>query len=196
MFRAVRTWPDRTVRAAAIACAAAALAAAHAAPAAEPARWRPAVAAEIGRGDDTDMLRLALAAEQAAPLWSRETLSLAAFGEIAAAHWRFPQPNAAGRRHITVVGVTPYLRLRDTRIGRWFFDFGIGLNALSDLYETRDRRFSTRFQFSDHLAFGRGFGDGDALELSYRFIHFSNAGIRRPNPGLNFHVLRLQYRFR
>ncbi|GIL03510.1 acyloxyacyl hydrolase [Betaproteobacteria bacterium PRO7] len=186
---------DRAPRAAALACAAAALAVASAASAAGPARWRIGVAAEAGHGNGTDTVRLALVAAPAAPLWSRATTGLATFGEISVAHWRFPQPNAADRRRITVVGLTPYLRLRDARIARWFFDFGIGLNTLSDLYETRDRRFSTHFQFSDHLAVGRSFGDHDEFELSYRFVHYSNAGIRHPNPGVNFHVLRLEYRF-
>ncbi len=153
------------------------------------------LAVEAGRGNGTDMLRLALVAAPGEPLWSHGTTRLEALGEIAVARWRFPQPTAAGRGRITVVGFTPYLRLRDARVARWFFDFGIGLNTLSDLYETRDRRFSTRFQFSDHLAAGRSFGDADAIELSYRFVHYSNAGIRHPNPGLNFHVLRVEYRF-
>jgi hypothetical protein len=190
----VRTRLNDAARAAAFACAAAALAWAPIA-AAEAAGWRAGLAAEAGHGNGTDTVRVALVAAPGVPLWSRGTTRIETFGEIAVAHWRFPQPNAADRRRITVVGFTPYLRLRDTRIERWFFDFGIGLNTLSDLYETRDRRFSTRFQFSDHLAIGRSFGDGDAFELSYRFVHYSNAGIRHPNPGVNFSVLRLEYRF-
>ncbi len=141
------------------------------------------------------MLRAALVVAPSAPLWVRGTARVETFGEIAVAQWVFPRPDSAGRHHLTVAGFTPYLRLRDTRCGRWFFDVGIGINTLSDLYETRDRRFSTRLQFSDHLAAGRSFGDADAIELSYRFVHYSNAGIRRPNPGVNLHVLRLEYRF-
>lgn len=183
----------RVARAAA--CGAGMFAVAAGAAAAEPAGWRTGLATEAGRGNGTDMLRLALVAAPAAPLWSRATTSLSTFGELSIAHWRFPPPTAADRRRITVVGFTPYLRLRDTRIERWFFDFGIGVNTLSDLYETRDRRFSPHLQFSDHLAIGRSFGDDDAFEVSYRFAHYSNAGIRHPNPGVNFHVLRLEHRF-
>ncbi len=194
MFRGVKKMLDRTACAAALACAVALFAPTAGASAAEAMRWRIGAAAEAGHGNGTDSVRLALVAAPAAPLWSRGTTNLATFGEISVAHWRFPQPNAADRRRITVVGFTPYLRLRDTRVARWFFDFGIGLNTLSDLYEARDRRFSTHFQFSDHLAVGRSVGEDDAFELSYRFVHYSNAGIRDPNPGVNFHVLRLEYR--
>ncbi|MCX8116185.1 MAG: acyloxyacyl hydrolase [Burkholderiaceae bacterium] len=191
----MRTIFDLKTGAAALACAAAAFAVAPVASLADTVRWRGGIAAEAGRGNGTDTLRLAFVAAPAAPLWSRETMSLSAFGEVSVAHWQFTQPDAADRRRITVVGFTPYLRLRDARIERWFFDFGIGINTLSDLYETGDRRFSTHFQFSDHLAVGRSFGDEDAFELSYRFVHYSNAGIRHPNPGVNFHMLRLEYRF-
>lgn len=191
----MRTIFDPKASVAALACAAVALAVAPGASLADTSRWRGGIAAEAGRGNGTDTLRLALVAAPAAPLWSRETMSLAAFGEVSVAHWQVPQPDAADRRRITVVGFTPYVRLRDTRIERWFFDFGIGVNTLSDLYETRDRRFSTHFQFSDHLAIGRSFGDEDAFELSWRFVHYSNAGIRRPNPGVNFQMLRVDYRF-
>jgi hypothetical protein len=129
------------------------------------------------------------------PLWSGGTLTASTFAEAAVAHWRFSHPSAAGLRQITVIGVTPYVRIRDARAHRWFFDFGIGLNTLSDLYETGEKQFSTRFQFSDHLAVGRSFGDQGEFEVSYRFVHYSNAGIRRPNPGVNFHTIRLEYRF-
>ncbi|MEW5882557.1 MAG: acyloxyacyl hydrolase [Pseudomonadota bacterium] len=186
---------DLKAGAAALACAAAALAAAPGTSLAEAPRWRGGIAAEVGRGNGTDVLRLAFVAAPAAPLWSRDTMSLVAFGEVAVAHWQVPRPDTADGRRITVVGFTPYLRLRDTRIERWFFDFGVGFNTLSDLYETRDRRFSTHFQFSDHVAVGRSFGDDDAFELSWRFVHYSNAGIRHPNPGVNFQVLRIEYRF-
>lgn len=176
------------------------LAAMHALPvcaadSASPSAWHGGVAGELGHGDGTDMQRLAYVAALTRPLWTRGTLTVSTFAEASVAHWRFPPPNSAGVRQITVVGVTPYLRLRDARWERWFVDFGIGVNRLSDLYETSDRRFSTHFQFSDHLGIGRSFGDEERFEISYRFVHYSNAGIRRPNPGANFNVLRLDYRF-
>jgi hypothetical protein len=31
--------------------------------------------------------------------------------------------------------------------------------------------------------------------LSYRYQHLSNAGIKQPNQGINFHLLRFQYHF-
>ena len=53
--------------------------------------------------------------------------------------------------------------------------------------------FGTKFQFTSHL--GIHFQPNRELELGYRFQHMSNAGIEKPNPGLNLHMFELGYRF-
>jgi len=58
-----------------------------------------------------------------------------------------------------------------------------------------DKRFSTMFQFGDHLGVGYRFGTKGAFDLSYRYQHLSNASIKRPNNGINFNQIRLQYHF-
>jgi hypothetical protein len=44
------------------------------------------------------------------------------------------------------------------------------------------------------LALGRSFGSGDRHEIALRAKHFSNGGVREPNPGLNFVQLRYSFR--
>lgn len=51
------------------------------------------------------------------------------------------------------------------------------------------------FQFGDHLGLAYRFGEKGALDASYRFQHLSNAGIKEPNNGIDFHQIRLQYHF-
>jgi hypothetical protein len=58
-----------------------------------------------------------------------------------------------------------------------------------------DKRMSTKVQFGDHLGAGYRFGVKGAWDLSYRFQHLSNAGIKKPNDGINFNQIRLQYHF-
>ena len=77
----------------------------------------------------------------------------------------------------------------------WFLEAGVGLSLTSVLYQTQAKRFSTRFNFGTHLGLGRNFGTRGEHELSLRVEHFSNAGIRHPNPGENFVQLRYVYRF-
>lgn len=97
------------------------------------------------------------------------------------------------------IGFTPVFRLQ--RHGpfengiRPYVELGIGAHVLS---QTRysDKRLSTMFQFGDHLGAGFAFGEGGRFTLTYRFQHLSNGGIKRPNPGIEFHILQLAYRYR
>ena len=52
-----------------------------------------------------------------------------------------------------------------------------------------------RVQFQSHLAVGHVLGERGEHDLGLRIEHFSNAGIREPNPGMNFGSLRYTYRF-
>lgn len=94
---------------------------------------------------------------------------------------------------VTQVGITPVLRWHpsESRPGL-FLEFGIGANVLFPIYATDDKRFSTAFNFGDHLAVGHRWG---RHELSLRLQHFSNAGIKHPNPGENFVQLRYAVRY-
>jgi hypothetical protein len=58
-----------------------------------------------------------------------------------------------------------------------------------------ERRFSTAFQFGDHLAIGYRFGGKGQYDLSWRFQHLSNGGIKQPNDGIDFFQARFQYHF-
>ena len=70
-----------------------------------------------------------------------------------------------------------------------YLEAAIGFHLLSDSHINRDLDFSTRFQFGDHVGAGYRF---DEYDLQLRFQHLSNGGMRNPNPGINFLVLRLQ----
>ena len=91
---------------------------------------------------------------------------------------------------VTQLGLTPVLRWHPFDSPRWFTEAGIGVNVLTPIYRSTDKRFSTAFNFGDHVGIGVQFGDGFRQELSLRLQHFSNAGIKDPNPGENFLQLR------
>lgn len=67
-----------------------------------------------------------------------------------------------------------------------FLELGVGPSLLSRK-RFAGRQLSTHFQFADHIGLGRRVGDQNRLGL--RISHFSNASIKRPNPGLD--VLQL-----
>jgi lipid A 3-O-deacylase len=100
------------------------------------------------------------------------------------------------RRTFTQVGLLPLVRLR-FRGGAspWFVEGGIGVSLMSPLYRTSTRTFSTSFNFVDTLGIGRSLDAQHRHELSLRLQHFSNADIKRPNPGENFLQLRYAVAF-
>jgi lipid A 3-O-deacylase len=102
----------------------------------------------------------------------------------------------SGDAWVTQLGITPVLRLHPHAWGGgWFVEMGIGANLLLPVYQSRSKRFSTTFNFGDHLAIGRRFGQNDRHEVALRIQHFSNAGIREPNPGEDFVQIRYSRRF-
>ena len=113
---------------------------------------------------------------------------LGAYVEASMGHWSIE--NAAGDRDtaaVTQIGLTPALRWQ-AQGSLWFIEGGIGLNLIGPTYRAGRKRFSTAFNFGDHLAVGRQFGERH--ELALRVQHFSNAGIKQPNPGEDFVQLR------
>ncbi|MFC7369007.1 acyloxyacyl hydrolase [Vreelandella zhaodongensis] len=84
--------------------------------------------------------------------------------------------------------LTPALRWSFAGERGVFVEAGIGAALFLNTHHEK-RRLSTAFQFEDRLAIGMALGSG---ELLASLIHYSNAGIKRPNNG--FETLSLGYR--
>jgi lipid A 3-O-deacylase len=110
--------------------------------------------------------------------------------------WTTDRSGVKGYAWMTQVGLTPVLRWRPAgSLSDWFAEIGVGANYILPLYRSGSKRFSTEFNFGDHVAVGRDFGSRGQHEVALRAEHFSNAGIAHPNPGENFAQLRYSYRF-
>ena len=94
-------------------------------------------------------------------------------------------------------GFTPVFRLQQTNPGAVapYLEGAIGFHYLSNSSLGSKRRLGSRFQFGDHIGLGLRFGPRHAYDIGYRYQHLSNAGIKEPNQGINFHQIRLQYHF-
>jgi lipid A 3-O-deacylase len=100
------------------------------------------------------------------------------------------------RQSFTQIGIVPLLRLRlDGGLSDWFLEGGIGVSVMDRKFRSGSREFSTAFNFVDVVGAGRNFGEGGRQELGLRITHFSNAGIKKPNPGETFLQLRYAVRF-
>jgi lipid A 3-O-deacylase len=151
-------------------------------------------AVEAGRGEGIDMGRIAVQWD-----WNRELLrmsdwQLGGYFDLAIGQWHHGDVRPGQNDNITEIGLTPVFRVEGTSRTGPYLEAGIGFHLLSHT-QIGDKRVSTAFQFGDHLGFGYRFGAKSAFDLGYRFQHLSNASIKRPNPGINFHQIRLQYHF-
>jgi hypothetical protein len=81
---------------------------------------------------------------------------------------------------------------------RAFFPYreaSVGLHLLSDTRINEERQFSTAFQFGEFLGVGAKFGENRQYDVAVRIEHVSNGGIKKPNDGLTYAALVIQYQF-
>jgi hypothetical protein len=97
---------------------------------------------------------------------------------------------------LTQLALIPVVRHRfDEGRSPWFVEGGIGATVTSSVYRNLDKHFSTAFNFGDHVGAGYAFGPARKDEIVLRAEHFSNGGIKQPNPGQNFLELRYVHHF-
>jgi len=121
--------------------------------------------------------------------------ALTSYWDLFASQWHAPGIGG-GSHNYTQLGAIYTWRYRfDGGRSPWFAEAGVGATLMDRLYRSPDRSFSTTFQFTEVLGVGRSFGDNGRHELALRVQHFSNAGIKKPNPGENFVRLRYTYHF-
>ncbi|MDF1482847.1 acyloxyacyl hydrolase [Extensimonas sp. H3M7-6] len=100
------------------------------------------------------------------------------------------------RKYYAQIGVVPMFRYHfNDGSSPWFVEGGIGASYMHKTYQVGDKRFGTRWNFSDHLGVGRVFGDQHEQELGLYVKHVSNAGFKKPNPGETFLELRYAHAF-
>jgi hypothetical protein len=150
---------------------------------------------EVGAGKSVQMVRVAGQSD-----WNQHWLAtsgyhLSGYWDFNLAQWRGnAYRNVAGRHeNITVIGVTPVFRWEsDDKLGL-YAEGGIGASLFSRLYNNAGNRLSTAYEFADHI--GVGYALANKWDLSARVQHYSNGGIKHPNSGVNWFVIKAAYRF-
>jgi lipid A 3-O-deacylase len=142
------------------------------------------VSLEVGRGnEETNLLRVSLLDQWRKPEGAVGDWRLAGYWELSGAIWDNPEESSID------LGLTPVLRIERTSL---YVEGAIGFHLVQRRISAA-RVFSTAFQFGDQIGAGCRFGPGGRYDLGLRLQHISNGGIRRPNPGINFLLVRLQY---
>lgn len=156
------------------------------------------VSIEAGRGfsdKDTNIGRLGVQWNWNEPLFKNDSFVLKGYWDASLGYWH--TKDSAGSHSVGDFGITSVLRLQTSGSEKFvpFVELGIGAHYLTEKTINQNKEFSTNFQFGDHIAAGIKFGEHDAFAIAYRLQHLSNAGIDHPNPGINFHQIRLEYNF-
>ncbi len=147
---------------------------------------------EIGYGSGIDDTWLSRVDGQ----WKWEKLSVRGSSLEFQTRWQASLGIWRGDRDIFDASLTPILRLQYRALGPNLLPYLEGAVGFHYISETRmrNRVFSTNFQFGDHLGVGIQLGRS-GLDICYQFQHLSNASIKRPNAGINFHILRVGLAF-
>jgi lipid A 3-O-deacylase len=123
-----------------------------------------------------------------------DRLQLDGYIESEFGRWRTQTERGSNRSAWTnQLSVVPTLRLTKltaTPSLRWYADIGVGPSYLTPKFHNHDTLFSTRFQFRNHLGIGMQWGTSVRHDIALRGEHFSNAGYKRPNPGVNLIAVR------
>ncbi len=112
-------------------------------------------------------------------------------GEVHLAQWR-----VLHHKNVTELGITPvFLYSQNAGSIRPYIEAGIGVRLLSRAGMADNYTLSSGFQFADMIGAGATFGPSMRYKVGLRLQHISNAGIKRPNPGINFAQAFFQYHF-
>ena len=134
---------------------------------------------EFGPGDrDASIIRAGMLWHHE-PRWLPNRVQL--YWELSLAQWDTQLGS------VNEVGLTPVFRYSRRHRGP-YVEAAIGAHVLSTTSVHGDAPFSTHFQFGDHVGAGYRFAKYD---VGMRIQHLSNAGIRNPNPGINFLLVRV-----
>lgn len=145
--------------------------------------------------DDVDRFGIAYKRDWNAQWFTAGDWYLGGHWELGASYW----DGKSGRTGTDGLGdfhITPVLQFQRKPGSGFvpFLEFGLGAHVHTDT-EIGDKDFDIPFAFGSHVGAGLRFGAGEQYELVYRYQHLSNASLGDDNPGINFHVLQLGYRY-
>lgn len=144
----------------------------------------------VGRTTQSETtLRIAVNQDWDAQWFNSSVGYLSGYWSLAYTHWE------KGRydKNVSSLSFSPVLTYNfytDSGIVP-FIEAGIGIAAFSKT-KVGDRNLGSSFNFEDRFGFGVQFG---VHTVGARVIHYSNAGIKRPNEGIESYSVYYSYKF-
>ncbi|MFZ6045280.1 acyloxyacyl hydrolase [Pseudomonas sp. CR3202] len=146
------------------------------------------VSLDIGQtGESTMTYRLGTQFDFSSSWYQSDVGRLTGYWDAAYTYWEGDE--ASSNHSLSFSPVFVYEFAGETV--RPYIEAGIGL-AVFDSTELEDNDLSTSFQFEDRLGLGLRFAN---QEVGVRAFHYSNAGIKQPNDGVETYSLHYRLSF-
>ncbi len=141
----------------------------------------------IGQSKDKiDIYRLGLRKDFDSKWAESKVGYFSGYYELSANYWKWKDESNFG------VALSPvfayYLNFGDFKP---YLEAGIGVSFWQKTHIKR-RNMSTHFHFEDRVGVGARYKNFD---FSFRYMHYSNAGIKNPNPGIDIFIGSISYKF-
>lgn len=133
-------------------------------------------------GDSTWVYRLGLQSNWDASWWQTGVGRLTGYWDGAYSYWQGDK--TASNHSLSFAPVFVYEFAGESV--KPYIEAGIGVAAFSST-ELEDNQLGSSFQFEDRVGFGLRFAGGH--ELGIRATHYSNAGFKQPNDGVESYAL-------
>ncbi|MFA9217735.1 MAG: acyloxyacyl hydrolase [Sphingomonadaceae bacterium] len=153
------------------------------------------VSVDYGSAAKVQMVRVGVQKDWDVRWFQSNGTNLSGYWDASAGFWHQTQyKNLPGaNKNLWDVGFTPVFRFQNDSKKGIYYEGGIGVHMLSDLYDNDTYRLSTHFQFGDHVGIGYVFDNN--WEVGAKIQHFSNGGYKKPNTGVNYLEIKAAYHF-
>lgn len=162
-----------------------------------PASAMNAITVDTGYGlDDTRLLRLNFSLDDNRRNPAQDGWKWNQYWEANLSYW-YLYKQKEGEEDLFELGITPNFRVERNWASQWgrpYLEAGLGVHLLSKVH-IGPRDLGSALQFGTHAGFGLRFGSHEQWDIAYRYEHLSNAGLKEPNPGINFGMVRFGYRW-
>lgn len=145
--------------------------------------------AAIGRtGESTTTYRLGVQSDFSSRWWQSSTGYLSGYWDAGYTYWKGDK--RANNHSLSVSPMFVYTFHGDGNV-KPYIEAGIGLAAFSRT-RVEEQKLGSALQFEDRIGLGLRFG---GQELGLRASHYSNAGLKSPNDGVESYTLHYRLSF-
>ena len=161
-----------------------------------------------GRKANFNNYRLGLVWNWDTNLLPSDRVKLDGYFELAGSLWRSglsasDNPSPDGKDKASVFSISPVFRLSPVNpvwgSAKPFLDAGVGAAWLSEVDLEKEKKspinMGGHWQFEIRLMAGLQFGERQQYDVSYGWVHYSNAHINKQNESIDFHMLTLGWRW-